>query len=954
MLNFFLADRVKETSRVEGTGSIILDGAVPGFSSFGDFYASGDAVFYAIADNSKYEVGSGVYQMSGQNRVITRSPIRSSNMNSGPWYVSGSTAKPYEVGINGFFYPLWLSRSSALSGVGFSDGPFSDVSGINFVEFPGQTFYYTPNRVALGVGSLAGSGSNFSTAAMPVNFFQGVKEVFVTYPGKTSVYNGYGLSNVREPKSSGVAFWVNEQVINYSPNLVWNDNLGVLGIGVSNPQSSIDARGFVRASGFIENGSGVLFVGGPQISGGRQLEPFLRNQLGNAAQGVIELSGLVSQFIGFAKQNPSTVFAGPISGCASPPCDPDYPSFRFLTMADLPISDINNLIQGYIPGADSGVILQDDHYIFDKNYVPLGASGVILQDYHYIFDDSYIPGAASGVILQDNHYIFDESYIPNATSGVILQDDHYIFDQSYIPGAESGVILQDGHYIFDQSYIPGAESGVFFQDGHYIFDQSYIPEAESGILLQDDHYIFDQSYIPGAESGILFQDNHYIFDSSVLPPALDAPSAASGLKSQDNVYIMDPDGTGNLSVLNFPSSRIIVRGGDFSPSATWSGSFGSVIIGSGAATNLLSSADDFLVAIGHNALSSDPSEYSVGIGYEAGSLHTGTNVGQSVYIGQYAGHRNNHGGENVAVGRFSMSGSGTNLATNNRSSISIGNSAGYLAKTNNNGIMLGTNAGRSASGLFDCVFVGLNAGRGVFGYPGSSGLTDGRCPSLVAIGKEALLSGVDVGQLVAIGDFAGAHSSGLFHSVLIGRGAGYGRSGRNSIIVSNRSALLPNFDANWAPSGQIEVLDIGRSIQGLMGFSDSNRDVRIHIGLPLESGTYRDHELLDFSALNLTPSAANRSAVVLYANPTGQSVALMRTEVAPIGGVISARINDVVNKDGMLRLPIATGVSGSDILSEMGIIPTGQGVVAGWKVGSERGVAICIDGAWHKISGVPI
>jgi len=172
MLNFFLADRVKETSRVEGTGSIVLDGAAPGFSSFGDFYASGDIVFYAAVDNSKYEIGSGVYRMSGQNRVITRGPIRSSNMNSGPWYVNGQANEPYPISISGFFYPLWLSASAALSGVGFSDGPFSDVSGINFKEFPGQTFYYTPQRSAIGVGSLAGSGSNFSNAAMPVNFAQ--------------------------------------------------------------------------------------------------------------------------------------------------------------------------------------------------------------------------------------------------------------------------------------------------------------------------------------------------------------------------------------------------------------------------------------------------------------------------------------------------------------------------------------------------------------------------------------------------------------------------------------------------------------------------------------------------------------------------------------------------------------------------------------------------------------
>lgn len=932
MLTFSLSDRIKETSRIEGTGNIPLDGAAPGFSSFDDFYASGDVVFYAITDNVKYEVGSGVYKMSGSSRVLTRNPIRSSDMNSGPWYVDGETDRPFPQDLSGFFYPLWLSRSAAISGVGLPGGPHSSVSGINFKEFPGQTFYYIPDMSALGVNSLAGSGENFNLAARPVSFTTGLKEVFVTYPGKTSVYTGYGLaSGLREPNSGGIAFWHNEQLLNYDPDLVWNDDFAALGIGVANPTMSIDARGFIRGSGFIENGSGVLFAGGNGFSGGKQLEPFLRNQLGNAADGVIELSGLVNQFIGFAKQSPSTVFAGPIPGCETPPCDPDYPSFRMLVLDDLPLNSLSGLFQGFIPGA---------------------ASGVIFQDSHYIFDQTFIPDATSGVIYQDGHYIFDENVLPDATSGVIYQDDHYIFDETLIPGAESGIILQDNHYVFDQTLIPGAESGV------------------------------------------ILQDNHYIFDSSLIPTIPDPLSATSGLKTQDDVYIMDPSGTGNLAILNFPSSKIVMRGGSFSPDSTWTGGEGSVIIGSGAGLNLASSSDDFVIAIGHqalngsvtgdrtgcvaigqnamntttegsgqygvgigyNALSSTVGNFSVGIGYEAGSAHQNTDGGQSVSIGYYAGYQNSFDNRNIAIGTFSLAGSGGEFAINNRSSVAVGVNAGFYSKTNSNGVMIGTSAGENASGLFDCVFLGFNAGASVSGYVGASGLgPDGRCPSLVAIGKDALLSGVNMGQVVAIGDYAGATSSGLFHSVLIGRGAGYGRSGRNSIIISNRSALLPDYDANWAPSDQIEVLDIGRSIQGLMGFSDSSRDVRMHIGLPLASGTYRDSSMLDLAALNVTPGTAARSALVLYANPTNQTQALMRTEMASLAGSISGRLNEIVNSEGMLSVPVATGVSGSDIISQNGyIIPTGQGVIAGWNVGSEKGIAICVGGTWYKVSGVPV
>ena len=128
--NFFLADRIKELSRVEGRGNISLDGAADGFSSFGDFYASGDTVFYAITDNIKYEVGSGVYVPDGATgRSVTRHPIRSSDINSGPYFLYGSGAGSH-AGKEGYFYPMWLTRSAALSGVGIngaSKGPYTNV-----------------------------------------------------------------------------------------------------------------------------------------------------------------------------------------------------------------------------------------------------------------------------------------------------------------------------------------------------------------------------------------------------------------------------------------------------------------------------------------------------------------------------------------------------------------------------------------------------------------------------------------------------------------------------------------------------------------------------------------------------------------------------------------------------------------------------------------------------------
>lgn len=335
----FLADRIKEWSRVEGTGNIPLDGAAPGFDSFDHFYASGDVLFYAITDNDQYEIGSGVYKQDGSTRVITRNPLRSSNINVGPYNVNGTSSSQ-----TGFFYPLWLTESAAISGVGYSDGPYSGTTRYVFDEFPGVSFYMPDEHQGIAESS-APSGQSYNTKSQPIDFGIGQKEVFVTYPGKSSVYNPFGTPSVNEPRESGVAFWQTSQIINYSEDLTWDNVNGRLGINQPNPEHSLDVGGepqnsIVRASGFLEGGSGIMFSGGAvtytgaTASGGKQLEPFLRNE--NHTNGIIALSGLVNQYIGLYGQSAGTVFAGPVENCGSPPCPTGIPTFRTLTNEDLP------------------------------------------------------------------------------------------------------------------------------------------------------------------------------------------------------------------------------------------------------------------------------------------------------------------------------------------------------------------------------------------------------------------------------------------------------------------------------------------------------------------------------------------------------------------------------------------------------------------------------------------
>jgi len=82
MSYIFLSDRVKEISYTTGIGSLELEGAVQGFSSFSSAYSDGDNLFYAITDGTRYEVGSGLYFSNVIDGTgIARFPISTSNGN---------------------------------------------------------------------------------------------------------------------------------------------------------------------------------------------------------------------------------------------------------------------------------------------------------------------------------------------------------------------------------------------------------------------------------------------------------------------------------------------------------------------------------------------------------------------------------------------------------------------------------------------------------------------------------------------------------------------------------------------------------------------------------------------------------------------------------------------------------------------------------------------------------
>lgn len=222
-----------------------------------------------------------------------------------------------------------------------------------------------------------------------VNFPEGIKEVYSTYPATNAVYSSSGIKDYKAPKASGIAYWANNSILNYDGHFLWDDQNKRLGIRNENPQYSLDIGGdgttsLISVSGVLIGTSGIYFPpvnnGDSSYTGGRQTAHYEPNRLDDYAlqnelidnltgsSAVIELSGVANNFILFKKQNAGLVLAGPPSGCI-PPCSPGYPSFRPLTLEDIPnLSTIysTNSISSSISGILDNKI--NSRYTLSINY----------------------------------------------------------------------------------------------------------------------------------------------------------------------------------------------------------------------------------------------------------------------------------------------------------------------------------------------------------------------------------------------------------------------------------------------------------------------------------------------------------------------------------------------------------------------------------------------------------
>lgn len=109
-----VADRVQETTSTTGTSDYVLLGAAAGYQSFGAVLANADTTYYAITNDTDWEVGIGTYSTTGP--TLARTTILASS--------NGGSAVNWGVGVKNIFISYAASKASFFDANG--DLPVAD------------------------------------------------------------------------------------------------------------------------------------------------------------------------------------------------------------------------------------------------------------------------------------------------------------------------------------------------------------------------------------------------------------------------------------------------------------------------------------------------------------------------------------------------------------------------------------------------------------------------------------------------------------------------------------------------------------------------------------------------------------------------------------------------------------------------------------------------------------
>jgi len=170
-----IRDRVQETTTTSGTGTLTLNGAVPGFQSFTTI--GNNTTFYTIYDNiaQAWEVGVGTVTTGSPNQLARTTVLSNSNGtttaiplvgNSSSVFVTYPAEKSVNLDASGNVSPLGTIASGTWQGttvgVAYGGTGVTSSSGINSVVLRDANSNITANNV------LAGYAATVSTASTTV------------------------------------------------------------------------------------------------------------------------------------------------------------------------------------------------------------------------------------------------------------------------------------------------------------------------------------------------------------------------------------------------------------------------------------------------------------------------------------------------------------------------------------------------------------------------------------------------------------------------------------------------------------------------------------------------------------------------------------------------------------------------------------------------------------------
>ena len=208
-----ISDRIKETTNTVGTQTFQLEGAVTGFETFAANLSDGDTTYYAVTDNTNFEVGLGTIN-EGASQTINYT-VTVANVGGINVFVLNGVNNPVITFVKGFTYvfdvsdntngshPLRFRTSADASytdGVSISGTQGQAGSTVTIVvasDAPSTLKYYcTSHGNAMGntinvisaVATLARTtilaSSNSNNA---VSFGTGAKTIFCTLPASKAV-----------------------------------------------------------------------------------------------------------------------------------------------------------------------------------------------------------------------------------------------------------------------------------------------------------------------------------------------------------------------------------------------------------------------------------------------------------------------------------------------------------------------------------------------------------------------------------------------------------------------------------------------------------------------------------------------------------------------------------------------------------------------------------------------